>query len=93
MALPAPLTFDLLNTYVHLEAGGNTVPEEVGDDFGTKIAARPYEGMRLVCALRMTADSPSRSGIRPAMRSYCRDLPAPFGDRLRVRRMSRELVS
>ncbi len=59
MALPTPLTFDLLNTYVHLEAGGNTVPEEVGDDFWTKIAARPYERMRLVCALHMTADSPT----------------------------------
>jgi hypothetical protein len=41
MALPTPLTFDLLNTYVHLEAGGNAVPEEVGDDFWTKIAPTP----------------------------------------------------
>jgi mannose-6-phosphate isomerase-like protein (cupin superfamily) len=49
--------FDLTSTYVHLEAGGDAEAEEVGEDFWARIGSRPYEGVRLVAAIRMTEDA------------------------------------
>ncbi|MDT7604524.1 MAG: hypothetical protein QOF61_2521 [Acidobacteriota bacterium] len=51
--------FDLTKTYVHLEAGGGAQTEDVGADFWARISTRPYEGMRLVAAIRHDADSPA----------------------------------
>jgi mannose-6-phosphate isomerase-like protein (cupin superfamily) len=51
--------FDLTKTYVHLEAGGGAELEDVGADFWARTAARPYEGVRLVAAIRHDADSPA----------------------------------
>jgi mannose-6-phosphate isomerase-like protein (cupin superfamily) len=59
MAMGTQAGFDLINTYVHLEAGGGATPEEVGDDFWMRIAHRPYEGMRLVAVIRIADDSPT----------------------------------
>ena len=51
--------FDLAGAYVHLEAGGGAVTEEVGADFWQTLATRDYAGRRLVGVFHMTDDPPA----------------------------------
>jgi mannose-6-phosphate isomerase-like protein (cupin superfamily) len=57
MAIQMHHVFDLISTYVHLEATGGAEPEDVDEDFWIRIANRPYEGMRLVATIQMTKDT------------------------------------